>query len=294
MTIKPLVTACAVSVFAVSVLSLTGCGSDSSSSGVASQEVSLQFSASIGAETAACGASTTLVGNGDGGNGTAPDLKDFRLYVSGVQVATATGEFVDVALSASDWQQQGVALLDFEDGSSSCTAGTAETRNVIEGTVPEGDYSRVRFTLGVPEALNHLNQETATTPLNVSGLYWNWAGGYKHARIDVAGWNIHLATTGCSLDDNNDNLDCSGARPNRPLYTLENVDLSSSTINFDYAALVAGGDISTDQGGASGCMSSAADPECAVVFANLGLDVTTGECIDGTDSCDAQTWVTVK
>lgn len=288
MTTKPLIAA-------LSALMLVACGSDDdSSSKQKTQDISLKFSASVSAEAVACGTRTTLVGNGNSGNGTAPDIKDFRLYVSDVQVATATGEFVSVTLAESDWQQKNVALLDFEDGTASCTAGTSETRLVMEGTAPEADYSRVRFTIGVPEALNHLNQETATAPLNISGLHWNWAGGYKHARIDVAGWNIHLATTGCTLDDNNENLDCSKSRPNRPTYTLENVDLASSTINFDYAELVSGADISTDTGGAKGCMSSASDPECATLFTNLGLDLTTGQCLDSTDGCDAQTWVTVK
>ena len=284
MTTKPLIAA-------LSALMLVACGSDDDSK---TQDVSLKFSASVSAEAVACGTRTTLVGKGNSGNGTAPDIKDFRLYVSDVQVATATGEFVSVTLAESDWQQKNVALLDFEDGTASCTAGTSETRLVVEGTAPEADYSRVRFTIGVPEALNHLNQETATAPLNTGGLYWSWAGGYKHARIDVAGWNIHLATTGCTLDNNNENLDCSKSRPNRPTYTLENVDLASSTINFDYAELVSGADISTDTGGAKGCMSSASDPECATLFTNLGLDLTTGQCQGGTDSCDTQTWVTVK
>ena len=284
MTTKPLIAA-------LSALMLVACGSDDDSK---TQDVSLKFSASVSAEAVACGTRTTLVGKGNRGNGTAPDIKDFRLYISDVQVATATGEFVSVKLAESDWQQKNVALLDFEDGTSSCTAGTSETRLVVEGTAPEADYSRVRFTIGVPEALNHLNQETATAPLNTGGLYWSWAGGYKHARIDVAGWNIHLATTGCTLDNNNENLDCSKSRPNRPTYTLENVDLASSTINFDYAELVSGADISTDTGGAKGCMSSASDPECATLFTNLGLDLTTGQCQGGTDSCDTQTWVTVK
>jgi hypothetical protein len=117
-------------------------------------------------------------------------------------------------------------------------------------------------------------------------MTWSWAGGYKHMRLDVDGWNIHLGTTGCSLDDNNENLDCSSARPNRPVYTFENIDTESSAIVFDYAALVENSDITTDAGG---CMSGATDPECAALFTNLGLDVTTGEC--ASEGCDSQNWV---
>ncbi|MDO6681969.1 metallo-mystery pair system four-Cys motif protein [Oceanobacter sp. 5_MG-2023] len=285
-----------LSVMATSVL-LASCGSDSSndSDSDASAETvsySLQFSASVGAEEMACGEHTTLVGTADDGNGSLPSIKDFRLYVSDVQVATDDGEFVSLTLDSSDWQYENVALLDFEDGSDTCTSSTTAMNSVITGTAPEADYSRVRFTVGVPEDLNHLDSDTAVSPLNISGLHWSWAGGYKHARLDVVDWNIHLGTTGCTLDENNDNLDCTDSRPNRPTYTFSNVTLASSTINFDYAALVADSDITTDEGGATGCMSSATDPECAEIFTNLGLDVTTGQCLD--DDCDSQTWVTVE
>lgn len=270
---------------------LAACGGESDS--VQSESVSIRFSASVGAETLACGEASTLVGTANSGNGSLPDIKDFRVYVSDVQVATADGDFVPLELDQNDWQYQNVALLDFEEGRSSCNASTEATNRQITGMAPAADYSRVRFTLGVPENLNHLDSNTAESPLNLTGLHWNWAGGYKHARMDVTDWNIHLGTTGCDLNDNNlETLDCSGARNNRPTYTFEAVDLDESTLNFDYAALVADSDISTDQGGAPGCMSGATDPECAAVFHHLGLNVETGDCADG--GCDTQDWVSVE
>jgi uncharacterized repeat protein (TIGR04052 family) len=276
-------------------LLLTGCGSDdnNNSGSAASKSYTLTFSAAVGAEDMACGEASTLVGTANGGNGSLPDIKDFRLYVSDVQVATATGEFVSLTLDQNDWQYQNVGLLDFEDGSSTCTSSTTATNMTISGTAPEADYSRVRFTIGVPQELNHLDRATAVSPLNIDGLTWSWAGGYKHARIDVTGWNIHLGTTGCTLDENNENLDCSNDRPNRPTYTFANVDFNSSVINFDYAALVKDSDITSNTSGtATGCMSSATDPECNALFEHLGLDIETGEC--AADGCDSQDWVSLK
>lgn len=282
---------------------LTACGGGSSGSddeSTVTKDISLDVSAVVGKASVACGELTeVLVGTGNEGNGSAPDVKDFRLYVSGIQVATDDGEFIDLELTQNDWQYENVALLDFEDATSSCTSGTSATNTSISGSL-EGlssdDYTRVRLTVGVPENLNHLDRTTAASPLNLDGMTWSWAGGYKHMRLDVDGWNIHLGTTGCTLDDssadNNENLDCSNARPNRPVYTFENVDTASSTLVFDYAALVENSDITTDVGGAPGCMSGATDPECAALFTNLGLNVETGECASG--GCDSQTWVRVE
>lgn len=284
---------------ALAAFVLTACGGGSSGSDdetTVTKDISLDVAAVVGTASVACGELTeVLVGSGNGGNGSAPEFKDFRLYVSDIQVATDGGEFVDLELTQNDWQYENVVLLDFEDATSSCTSGTTATNKSIRGSL-EGlssdEYTRVRFTLGVPENLNHLDRTMAASPLNLDGMTWSWAGGYKHMRLDVDGWNIHIGTTGCTLDENNNNLDCSNDRPNRPVYTFENIDTASSKLVFDYAALVSNSDITADAGGAVGCMSGATDPECAALFTNLGLDVATGEC--ASEGCDSQTWVRVE
>ena len=282
----------------VNALILGACGGDSSddNNGVTTRNVSLDFAAMVGTTSVACGEMTgELVGTANDGNGSSPDIKDFRLYISSVQVAGDDGEFVDVTLDQTDWQYQNVALLDFEDGSSSCTSGTIQTNTQITGSAEVMPITQVRFTVGVPEQLNHLDASTAASPLNLSGMHWNWAGGYKHMRLDVAGWNIHLGTTGCTLDENNTNLDCSKARPNRPVYSFDRFSQEDDTITLDYAALVKDSDITTNtEDTPPGCMSAGSDPECAEIFSNLGLNVTTGECADADDGCDSQTWVSIK
>lgn len=277
---------------------LTACGgsSDNNDDGVKERAVSLNFAAMVGATPVSCGEITSeLVGTANDGNGSSPDIKDFRLYISDVEVAGDDGVFVAVELEQNDWQYQNVALLDFEDGSSSCTAGTQETNAMITGQASVKPISQVRFTIGVPEALNHLDAATAQSPLNLSGLHWNWAGGYKHIRMDVTGWNIHLGTTGCTLDDNNQNLDCSNARDNRPVYTFADFNQADDTISFDYAQLVKDNDITTNtQDTPPGCMSAGSDPECAGIFGNLGLNVMSGQCADTSEGCDSQTWVSLQ
>ncbi|ASP37650.1 metallo-mystery pair system four-Cys motif protein [Bacterioplanes sanyensis] len=267
---------------------LAACGSDSDSDD--NKSVVINFGAGLGTEVMACGPRTTPVGSQQ----TQPEVKDFRLYISDVQVAGSDGQFRSVELEQNDWQHKNVALLDFEDGSASCSGGNAAMNKQLTGNVKDfsGDVAQVRFTIGVPESLNHLDRTTAASPLNIDGMTWSWAGGYKHARLDVNGWNIHLGTTGCTLDDNNQNLDCSNDRPNRPTYTLSGIDLDDDKIYFDYAALVNSADISSNMADTPlGCMSFASDSDCAPVFTAMGLDLTSGECAAA--GCDSQTWVSI-
>lgn len=48
------------------------------------------------------------------------------------------------------WQLGDLALLDFEDASGACANGTAGMNTTLRGTVPEGEYTGLSFTIGVP------------------------------------------------------------------------------------------------------------------------------------------------
>ncbi|MDQ4426271.1 MbnP family copper-binding protein, partial [Thalassolituus sp.] len=172
----------------------------------------------------------------------------------------------------------------------------------VTATVEEGvTISAIRFTLGVPFDLNHKDQAAADEPLRnpgrASGAGWNWQGGYKFTGIDVAPvggwtdpqdgertgnrWNMHLGSTGCpvsvsDLESGTEPETCEN--PNRPEITIElgAIDVEQAEIVIDYAALVSGVSVAQDEGGAPGCMSGTTDPECGVVFANLGLGLDLG------------------
>lgn len=144
--------------------------------------VALDFQAVVGDQLFSCSATYRL-----GMDDTPVSASDFRLYVSAVALVDAAGNAVPVQLTQDGkWQHDTVALLDFEDKTGRCTNGTAETNTQIVGTVPAGDYSAVRFTLGVPFALNHDDATLAPSPLNLTALWWNWQGGYKFLRVDLA------------------------------------------------------------------------------------------------------------
>lgn len=256
------------------IVFLTACGGGGSSkdadSTAQTTPVSIQFSAVVGSEPLACNVDYNAVGTAN----TTTQIKDFRLFVHGVQLITDSDEAVSLTLDSSVWQAQGVALLDFENATGECT-GTAETNVTVTGIVAatEASFTGVRFTVGIPESLNHLEQ-TSVSPFNVTGMNWGWTNGYKFIRFDVPNWNVHVGATGCAANGSG-NVVCTHA--NRPLIELDNFDYQSQSIQIDYAALVQGSDISTDAGGATGCMSGGTDPECYDVFTQLGLNLASGE-----------------
>jgi uncharacterized repeat protein (TIGR04052 family) len=200
------------------------------------------------------------------------------------------------------WQHRGVALIDFEDKTGSCTNGTAQTRDVVVGTVPKGNYRGLRFTLGIPFEINHEDASLAPSPLNLTALWWNWQSGYKFLRIDVieaqrggtgrgeamrtkqamadmgaghgggdVGFPIHLGSTGCRVAAGSQKpSEC--AYPNTVRIALDGFDPSRHTIVADLAALVAGTDLARNRPKtAPGCMSEPDDLDCAQIVEHLGL-----------------------
>ena len=252
---------------AISGLAL-GCG-DSSNGSSDPQTVELDFAAVVGEEAFVCGDSYDNLGAND----TTLVLSDFRFYVQGVELKNAAGNWVPVTLEENIFQTSGVALLDFEDDCGEL--GNPELNDVVTGSVPAGDYDGLRFKMGVPFEMNHVNSATAPSPMNVTSMFWNWQGGYKFLRIDSGqfspeDWRMHLGSTGCEGDPMAGGV-TSCANGNRVEVELAAFDASTDTVVADYAALVEGAALDQDQAADAGCMSKPADTDCGPLFENLGL-----------------------
>jgi uncharacterized repeat protein (TIGR04052 family) len=251
----------------------------SGAGGADTQDVTIAFAANVGDQAFSCDGAF----DGLGASATTVTITDFRFYVHGVELRdAASGDWVAVALTQDGlWQHQDVALLDFEDKTGNCGNGTTETNARVVGQVPAGSYDGLRFKLGLPFELNHGDAATAPSPLNLTGLFWNWQGGYKFLRVDSlpvgadSPFNLHLGSTGCDGDPSTGAV-VSCSRPNVTSIELAPFDLAASVAVADYAAVIAENDLSTDQGGGPGCMSGQTDPECEPVFRHLGLDVADG------------------
>ncbi len=272
----------------------SGCADDEDP--VVQQAVEIQFDAVVNGQEVACGTDYVGVGSTESGM----RIQDFRYFVSDVQLLSSAGEFVPLALEEDGtWQGQNVALLDFEDGTAECSAnGNTPTNTSVRGTVPQGDYVGLRFSLGIPEELNHQDTATAPAPFNVGSMFWVWQTGYKFVRIDMLNdleapanrWFFHLGSTGCEGTGATAPPTSACTRPNRPTYTFSDFDAQTNNVVMDLGAILENVDIRTDTPESPfGCMSNPADSaECTPVFANMGMDFATGSATAcGFDDCQS-------
>jgi uncharacterized repeat protein (TIGR04052 family) len=238
--------------------------------------VAIHFAAKVGDKTFRCGQSYPDLGT----TKSTFTPSDLRFYISEVRLLRADGQEVPLELDQDGkWQAKDVALLDFEDKTSLCFNGTPDTNDTIHGRVPSGDYQGIRFTLGVPFALNHNDNTLAPSPLNLSTMFWGWNGGYKFLRIDakttgLPGIEIHLGSTGCTPQEGRVTA-C--ARPNRADIRLTGFDPRSKTLVADLARLLADVDLDHNQADTAPlCMASGTDADCGGIFKRLGLRLTDG------------------
>ena len=266
-----------------------------------SQEVTITFEGRVGDESFSCGESYSGLGTSDA----TVTPTDYRFYVSNVALIDSSGNAVPVELEQDDkWQYQNVALLDFEDKSGACANGTPETRNIVVGQVPSGEYQGLQYTLGVPQDLNHRDAAIAPSPLNLTSMWWNWQGGYKFLRVDIENeatamtrkqidrsemkegemnhgemnhqgdsnqtFLIHLGSTGCQETAGGETYECNN--PNRSDIVLEDFDPENNIVVADLASLVSQTDLTSNQPDTpAGCMSSPEDMDCQNIMQNLSL-----------------------
>jgi uncharacterized repeat protein (TIGR04052 family) len=250
----------------------------------ADRGVAIEFVARAGDDAVACG--DTLV-SGLGSGAASARLKDLRFYVSAVELLRADGVVVPLKLAPNGpWQYtapggEAVTLIDLEDGSGGCwLEGNAETNAVVHGSVPPGRYVGLRWSLGVPESLNHSDTAAAPAPLDLVSMGWGWQAGRKFAKIEFSepsrgDWSspaflVHLGSTGCTGNPGLGTVLCT--RSNRGRVQFDTFDPDTQRIAVDVRALVQGADVTRNLGGAQGCMSGATDPECQQVFAALAID----------------------
>ena len=146
------------------------------------KEVAINFEGWVGDEEFVCGKSYEGIGVSE----STITPSDFRFYVSNIALIDEDGNAVPLELEQDGkWQYQNTTLIDFEDGTNACDNGNTELNTTVVGTVPEGDYQGIQFTMGVPEDLNHEDAAIAPSPLNLTSMWWNWQGGYKFLRIEL-------------------------------------------------------------------------------------------------------------
>jgi uncharacterized repeat protein (TIGR04052 family) len=138
------------------------------------------------------------------------------------------------------------------------------------------DITRLRFTLGVPFALNHLNPLTQPSPLNDSSMFWVWQTGHKFLRLELAtatandNWLFHLGSTGCSAPSVMRAPKQPCAQPNQVVVELpfpKQSDPQINNIHFDLNKLLQGVNVTMN----SSCQSAPDDKNCIKPLNNIGV-----------------------
>lgn len=268
------------SVLLASTLStlLAGCGGDDSND-PGERQVTVSFAGQVNNQEFVCGETYNDVGVGQPGT---YQVNDWRFYVHDVELVKTDGSRQAVDLNQDGtWQYQNVALLDLRKD---CGSGALPTNTTVKGTVPNDNYTGLCFRVGVPYELNHLNDATAPSPLNASGMLWNWRGGRKFIRVDGFGapggdssvaFVVHLGSTECPGDDPSAPPSAACGYPNIAEFCLDNFNVDQDRVVMDIGHALAASNVAFNTPDtSSGCMSGNADPECIPILPRLNLDFT--------------------
>lgn len=270
---------------------------------VSQEPAGITFQAVVGSSLAVCGGEITGHGEAHTSStvtimhvaGVMPiGLRDLRFYVSEFELVDEDDNIITANVPDDGvWQYSGITLLDFENKTGSCT-GTVATNKIVKTVLENKSYKTVRFTLGIPESLNHGNSSIAPSPLNISGMAWSWLSGYRFfvgefVSMDAAAAGnyaqLHIGSTGCT-EPTPGNYSCTNA--NRARISLSpsgGFNPYTQNIQFDLKKAVAASPVGSPTTWAGWSISSgnktchsmgAMDAACADVFPNFGLDYGTG------------------
>ncbi|TGJ98253.1 metallo-mystery pair system four-Cys motif protein [Leptospira langatensis] len=264
--------------------------------GSSSKPRGISFHAVVGDSEAVCGQEIT--GHGDSHSsstvhalhvaGVMPiGLKDLRFYVSEFELVDENDNTIVLNIPDNGtWQYSGVTLLDFENASGSCT-GTTATNKIVQIDLENKQYKTIRFTLGVPENLNHIDYSVSPSPLNISGMAWGWTMGYRffvgefYSNDSTSPGNsavLHIGSSGCTEPSPGTYTCVNSNRPKIELSPSGGFNPFTQEIQFDLKKAFAGWDISAAGGGSKSCHSMGAmDGNCSAVYPNFGLDYSTGD-----------------
>lgn len=264
------------------------------------QNVNLTFSLKSGTRDFEFNKAITVGGN-------SLTFRDARFYVSSVKLLRADGSTADVTLTSDGvWQSTRVALLDYETGGvtvagGGSATGTSATNNKVVGTVPFGTYTGIRFDLGVPSDLNHLDASSSSAPLNIINMFWAWSSGYKFVKLeftkdsDTNYTNFHLGSQNCPTTGATPptNGTCTNLfRPTISVTSTQAINPSSAVINVDLEKWLDG---YTHPTGTKTCMPLVSGSFCNPLVTNVGLNgrvSTTGAPVYATTDAQAGTTMT--
>lgn len=189
-----------------------------------------------------------------------------RFFISEIALKK-DGQWHPVSYKNNPWQSNSTALI-------SLTAQTCDDPKQFNDRVEFSSEMALqaaqglRFKLGVPFEINHLNPLLQPSPLNLPDMFWSWQLGHKFLRLDMENenrnWAFHLGSIGCQSDSRIRPPKSPCLQPN--LIDIELPAPKSNSINLKLDQLLQ--QLPVNQ--ASSCMFSAnASSTCETLLNNL-------------------------
>jgi uncharacterized repeat protein (TIGR04052 family) len=193
--------------------------------------------------------------------------QQIQFFLHGVEIKTKKNGWQPWAMTSSAYQSNNVALL-----GEACSEKREQSnwQLLLEPVQDSNEVTDIRFTLGIPFELNHLNPLTQPSPLNDSSMFWGWQGGHKFMRIELNSQNddflFHLGSTGCKALSPVRAPKSECLQPNRVEVTLPFTRLTTD-IEFDLAVLFNNLLLTRN----NNCQSAVDEESCKVLFDNLRI-----------------------
>ena len=193
-----------------------------------------------------------------------------QFFISNVSLKMNDGSWTPWTMAVTDFQNSDVVLVgEVCDKYITDEKSNKNWRILFTKAIDLTQVSDIKFTLGVPFQLNHLNPLTQSSPLNVPSMFWVWQMGHKFLRLELTNenddWLFHLGSTGCRAPSPMRAPKEECLQPNR--VEIELPFSTSSRILFDLGALLKG----VQLGNESSCQSALDDESCKVIMANVGV-----------------------
>ena len=205
-------------------------------------------------------------------------VEQFQFFISNIEYGSEEAGWQKIDLTQTPFQTSDTVLLGVN-----CKAGkqhsTAENKGnwtiKLESStdVIIEDSNNIRFTLGVPFEVNHLNPISQKSPLNLPSMFWVWQTGHKFMRLELAAnneqWLFHLGSTGCKSASVMRAPETKCLYPNQFYFELSVAknSVDQLLLNVDLAELLNNVELTSS----SSCQSEQGKKSCQQLFINLAL-----------------------
>lgn len=188
-------------------------------------------------------------------------IEQLQFFISSIEIKE-NNQWHKTKLEKSPYQTESIALL-----GEYCADITQKNWQLNLTNVSE-KATEIRFTLGLPFAINHLNPLTQESPLNIPSMFWGWQKGHKFLRLEMAStndnWLFHLGSVGCKASSplRAPKQEC--MYPNRYSYQIS-LSNPKDKVSFELSSLLNGLKLSSE----TSCQSSPVNKHCQQLLKNL-------------------------